>query len=218
MKPSIINYTSASYAIYLLKHTVYFVSLYVLKLSVPMTVFLSLEPYLAQWFINDCGGEVPVRLKRGSAECDILEALLQTPPKDGSYTPQLAPMEGQVEIVLPNFKRKDTRYYYYLSPRAAVVLHACIRNRFNVQLWKDLHTIGNVTKRNDIAISTWMKAHNIEDDEKNWNTIAKILQRKRAVYCAGKRLTDHKSSPHKKKVPKNATTSKHLCPPNKPEQ
>lgn len=164
-----------------------------------MTVFLTLEPYLAQWFINDCGGSYPIQLRRGSAECDILEALLKTPPKDDSYIPQLAPLENQVEIVLPNFRSKDTRYYYYLSPRAAVVLHACIRNRFNVQLWKDLHTIGNVTKRNDIAISEWMREHHIEDDDRNWNTIAKILQRKRAVYCVGKRLTSHKSSPHKKK-------------------
>ena len=183
-----------------------------------MTIFLSLEPYLAQWFIHDCGGEVPVRLKRGSAECDILEALLQTPPKDGSYSPQLAPMEGQVEIILPNFRYKDTRYYYYLSTHAAMVLHACIRNRFNVQLWKDLHTIRNITRRNDITISEWMDAHGIEDDERNWNTIAKILQRKRAVYCVGKRLTNHKSSQHKKKEQKNATTSEDNCPPENQEQ
>lgn len=171
-----------------------------------MTLFLSLEPYLAQWFINDCGGEYPIRLKRGSAESDILEALLQTPPKDGSYTPQLSPMEGQVEIVLPNFKRKDTRFYYYLSPRAAVVLHACIKNRFNVQLWKDLYTIGNTIRRKDVAISEWMEAHGIENDDRNWNTIAKILQRKRAIYCIGKRLTDHKSSKHKIKSPKITPT------------
>ena len=41
-------------------------------------------------------------------ECDILEALLQTPPKDGIYSPQLAPMEGLVEIILPNCRYKDT--------------------------------------------------------------------------------------------------------------
>lgn len=164
-----------------------------------MTVYLNLEPYLAQWLQHEGGGEYPIRLKRGSAESDILECFLTPQPKTEGYVPQLAPQEGQVEILLPCFKHKDIRTYNYLPHRAAIVLHACIRNRFNVQLWKDLHTIGNVTKRNDIVISAWMREHGIEDDDRNWNTIAKILQRKRAVYCAAGRLTDHKTGKHRKK-------------------
>ena len=37
------------------------------------TIYLDLEPYLAQWFIHEQGGEHPVTLTRGSAESDILE-------------------------------------------------------------------------------------------------------------------------------------------------
>ena len=48
-------------------------------------------------------------------------------------------------------------------------------------------------------LAEWMEAHGIMDDDTNWNTIAKILQRNRAVYFANRRLTDHKSSKHRKK-------------------
>jgi hypothetical protein len=44
-----------------------------------------------------------------------------------------------------------------------------------------------------------MEKNGIEVDDRNWNTIAKILQRKRAVYTPNGRLTNHKSSKHRKK-------------------
>ena len=163
------------------------------------SVFVTLEPYMEQWLRHECGDEYPIRVKRGSAEADILELWLTKPPKDPNWVPQLAPLPGQVEIILPYFDRKEIRTYNYLSKRGEICLRACFKNRFRVQLWKDLHTIGNVIRRNDIAISEWMEQHGIEDNDKNWNTIAKILQRKRAVYCPGGRLTDHHSSKHKKK-------------------
>ena len=139
------------------------------------TIFLSIEPYLSQWLIHESGGEYPIKLKRGSAEADILELFLQPQPKQEGYIPQFRPEEGQVEIVLPCFRRKDIRTYNYLPPKGAVRLRDCIRNRFLVMLWKDLYTIRNLTKRTDIAISEWMKQHGIVDDDRNWNTIAKIL-------------------------------------------
>ena len=176
------------------------------------TIFLSIEPYLSQWLIYESGGEYPIKLKRGSAEADILELFLQPQPKQEGYIPQFRPEEGQVEIVLPCFRRKDIRTYNYLPPKGAVRLRDCIRNRFLVMLWKDLYTIGNLTKRTDIAISEWMKQHGIVDDDRNWNTIAKILQRKRAVYCASGRLSNRKSSPHRRKLANNHPTSEDICP------
>ena len=85
------------------------------------TVFLNLEPYLAQWLQHESGGEYPIKLKRASAEADILECFLKPQPKEEGYVPQLRPEEGQVEIVLPCFKRKDIRTYNYLPPRAAIL-------------------------------------------------------------------------------------------------
>jgi hypothetical protein len=49
-------------------------------------------------------------------------------------------------------------------------------------------------------IADWMEAHGIMVDDKNWNTVAKILQRSRAVYCPNRRLTGHKSSKHRRKT------------------
>ena len=109
----------------------------------------------------------PAKVKRGSAEADILELWLGKPPKDPSWQPQLEPLPGQVELILPYFNTKNIRYNHYLCPRGEACLHACIRNRFRVQLWKDLHTIGNVIRRNDIAISEWMEKHGIEVNDKN---------------------------------------------------
>ena len=165
------------------------------------TIFLSLEPYLAQWLAHQCVGSHPITLKRGSAECDILQLHLQLQPKDRDYIPQVKPLPGQVEIVLPFFKHKDIRSYNFLPTKGQRALHECIRNRFLVALWKDIQTIGNITRRTDKTIEQWMIENGIEPDDRNWNTIAKILQRKRAVYCDNGRLSRRKSSKHKKRTP-----------------
>ena len=165
------------------------------------TIFLSLEPYLAQWLAHQCGGSHPITLKRGSAECDILMQHLQLQPKGKDYLPQVKPLPGQVEIVLPFFKHKDIRSYNYLPSKGQRALHECIRNRFLVALWRDIQTVGNITKRTDKTIEEWMIENGIEPDDRNWNTIAKILQRKRAVYCENGRLSNRKSSKHKKRTP-----------------
>ena len=158
------------------------------------TIFITLEPYLAQWLKHQMGGTSPIPVKRASAEAAILQMFLQKQPRDPQYRPQIKALPGQVELLLPRFRLRDTRTYNYLPPRGEMALHQCIRNRFKVALWTDLHTVGNVVKRTDIVISDWMEKHGIEVDDKNWNTIAKILQRCRATYCKNNRLTDHKSS------------------------
>ena len=163
------------------------------------TIFLTLEPYLAQWLLHECDGESPIKFKKNSAESKILELYLTTQPRKESYIPQTRPEPGQITVVLPHFRYKDTRNNNYLPPRGVVALQECIRNRFRVELWKDLYTIGNVIKRTDISITNWMKLHGIVDDDRNFNTIAKILQRSRAAYCPDGRLTNHKSSKHCKK-------------------
>ncbi len=163
------------------------------------TVFIDLEPYLSQWLAHENGNTYPFEFKRGSAESDLLRFFLKPQPTNPDYIPQHEPLPGQVAIKLPWFKHKDIRTNNYLPRAGQIAIHNCIRNRFKVMLWKDLYTIGNVVERNDIAISKWMVEHGIVVGDTNWNTIAKILQRCRASYCENKRLTDHKSSKHKKK-------------------
>ena len=151
------------------------------------TIFINLEPYLAQWLIHESDG-YPIQFKRGSAESGVLQLNLKKQPK--GYKPQKTAKPGQVEIILPDFKYLNVLVYNYLPPEGEMFLRSTIRTRFKVKLWKDLHTVGNVVKRNDIAISEWMEAHGIEVDDKNWNTIAKILQRNRAVYSPNRHLKD----------------------------
>ena len=163
------------------------------------TVFLTLEPYLAQWLAHESGGANPIPIKRGSAEAELLQLFLKRQPRDPDFRPQLRPLPGQVEILLPNFKHKDTRIYNYLPPRGEVCLHQCIRNRFKVRLWEDIFAIKNVTWRYKDRIEKWMERHGIQVDDTNYNTIAKLVQRYRSVYYVNRRLTDHKTSKHTKK-------------------
>ena len=193
------NYFCLNYTIsikYVMMNHSIFVSLYGNFKVMRYTIFLTLEPYLAQWLEHECGGKKPIPIKRGSAEADLLEAYLQKPPRNSDYQPQLRPLPGEVEIKVPYFKYKESRTYNYLSPRAKKYLRQCIRNRFKVQLWKDIESLDNTDKRLKYVIEEWMEAHGINVDDKNWNTIAKIEQRTRAVYYANRRLTNHNSSKH----------------------
>lgn len=174
------------------------------------TIFITLEPYLAQWLKHESGGISPIPIKRASAEADILRLNLRTQPRYDGYKRQFKPEPNQVEILLPKFKLKDTRNNNFLTAHGEKCLHECIRTRFRVALWKDLHTVGNVVKRTKESIEHWMETHGIEVDDTNWNTIAKILQRNRAVYCPNHRLTDHKSSKHRKKSDKLSQPQSHF--------
>lgn len=144
-----------------------------------MHLYLELEDYLAQWFINDQGGNNPIRLIRGSMESGLLEQFLQTPPPD--YRP-VVDGTGMVCILLPNFRSKDTRYNFYLPPKATEALKTCIRNRFDIEMWNSLHRFSAIFARQDNLIYAFMEKHGIELTEKNWNAIAKRYQRKRDIY------------------------------------
>lgn len=144
-----------------------------------MYLYLDLEEYLAEWFINDQGGNNPVKLIRGSIESHLLEMFLSTRPKD--YVPERDGLNF-VCIQLPKFRSKDTRDNFYLPPKAAEALKACIRNRFDIDMWNTLHRFDALFQRQDELIYAFMEKRNIELTEKNWNTIAKRYQRKRDIY------------------------------------
>ena len=83
---------------------------------------------------------------------------------------------------MPFFKSKDVRGKKYLPLAARNTLKRCIRNRFVIQLWSDLFRFGYIGKQKQDLIWAWMDAHGIEATETNWNTIAKIYDRKRRAY------------------------------------
>ena len=141
-------------------------------------IYLPLEDYLAQWFIHDQGGEVPVHLPRGSVESTLLQTHLAKRPIG-----QLQESgDGKTGIAIPTFRNRPAETYNFLPKHALSSLLNIIRERFDVQLWEDLHQFGKIGKRQDYLIYAFMEKHGIEASEKNWNAIAKRYQRQRNEY------------------------------------
>lgn len=153
-------------------------------------IYLDLEPWLAQWYIDDAGGNIPISLPRLSVEHKIFEVfLVPTPP---NVVPDLA-SEGSVAIQIPSLRYKPATQYNYLPKCAKSELRKCIRNRFVIQLWNDLHNFGYIGKRRDQLIYSWMENHGIECTDRNWNAIAKIYQRQYYNYYYRKKYRESKS-------------------------
>lgn len=144
-----------------------------------MNLYLEIEDYLAQWFIHENGGEVPVQLTRGSVESKTLELYMAKLPE--GIEPEVC-SDGKLAVRIPTFRNRPPETYNYLPPRAMSMLLNLIRNRFDIQLWEELHHFGKIGKRQDELIYAWMEKHGIEPTEKNWNAIAKRYQRQRNIY------------------------------------
>ena len=147
-------------------------------------LYIPLEDYLAQWFIHEHGGEVPVHLIRGSVESKILEVYLTHRPED--LLPDIGG-EGKLAIAIPSFRNRPPEVFNYLPKAALNSLLSIIRSRFDVKLWEELHHFGKIGKRQDELIYAWMNKHGIDSTEKNWNAIAKRYQRQRNIYLARER-------------------------------
>lgn len=152
-------------------------------------IYLDIDPYLAQWFINEQGGNNPVQLKRGCMESNILEQFLKKTPKNG--LPDLD-KEHKLSIIIPEFRHKPPATYNYLPPKATQMLINCIRNRFDLELWNSLHKFTTLFKRQDELIYAFIEKHNIEINETNWNAIAKRYRRKRDLYHTYERIKKYK--------------------------
>lgn len=156
-------------------------------------LYFRFEPYLAQWFIHEMGGSSPVELPRGSVEADILRLFLAKRPDD---VPVDTGKDANLAIVIPAFKEKEAETYNYLDTSAVHCLHKCIRSRFDVQLWQDLHKVHPRSNMLKDLIEAWMVTHGIEFNDTNWCAVTKRYQRKRDIYRRKEKKTQ-------KKCPKN---------------
>ena len=147
-------------------------------------VYIQLDDYLRDWFVNEQGGELPVNLARNTNERRILELFLIKQPANAA---PVLPAENAIPIVIPSFKFKPPEYYNYLPHKATSALISCIRNRFDCQMFEDLHAFKYIGKKQEDIIYAWMENHNIELSEKNWNAIAKRYQRLRNIYLTNER-------------------------------
>ena len=70
-------------------------------------LYIPLEDYLAQWFVHEHGGEIPVNLTRGSVESKILEVYMTHRPED--KLPETRG-DGLLPIAIPSFRNLRLRY------------------------------------------------------------------------------------------------------------
>lgn len=147
-------------------------------------IYLELEPYLKEWLINECGGRTPVYFPKLSVENRILETFLIKLPPNAS--PDLS-NSSNVAVAIPKFKNSDPATYNYLPVYAKKELKNTIRNRFIIELWRNLHHYGHIGKRRDHLIYGFMESHGIEINDTNYNTIAKIYLRQHRAYLARER-------------------------------
>lgn len=152
-------------------------------------IYLPLDEYLAQWFVHERGGELPVHLARGSVESKFLELFLKPLPdgvKPQAATPDMTP------VVIPEFKRRDPMTYNYLPPRAVNALVGLIRDRFDLELWSDLHRFGHIGTDRKELIEAWLEKNGMEQTEQNWNTVSKRYQRERERYEKRRRASEQR--------------------------
>lgn len=142
-------------------------------------IYLNLDTYLRQWFVNSHSGEVPVKLRKGSIESKILEISLKKWPKDVPVKPA---DRNAVPIAIPAFRYKPAEIYNYLPKSGREALVKCIRQRFDMEVWEDLHHFGRIGKELKEVIYAWMEEHKMENTEENWNAVSKRYQRQREKY------------------------------------
>lgn len=145
---------------------------------------ISLPKFIAAWLINEAGG-YPVRLAKSSVEFMILEQFsVSDPALDLNIVND--DTEQIVSIIVPNFKYKDNSYRF-ITDTGRKALEQCIKDRFNIALWKALHKFGNIGKKRKYIILAWMEANGIPDEGSNWDAIEKRYQRLRDSYLSKKR-------------------------------
>lgn len=145
-----------------------------------ITIFISLPPYLAQWYRHRCGGKDPISPVRGSYESNVIEEFLAKMPE--GVEPQLFPREDEVAIAIPSFRAKPPEYYNYLPPKARHLLENSIKVEFEIDMWQSLRRFKHVSANLKDLILAYMEKHKIEDTETNFLAISKAYQRKRQCH------------------------------------
>lgn len=176
-------------------------------------LYLTLPPYLAQWYADECRRNeharedtyksepyrypTPVKPLRGSLESGILELFLTKQP---AAVPEDFKDGANLVLAIPSFRNRDPRIYNYLRPSAREALQAAIHTRFQVKLFQDIHELVGVGKaRKDLTIIAWMEQHAIDFTETNYNSILKVFDRMRNTYTQSENRKIKKESKKSKK-------------------
>ena len=142
-------------------------------------IYLKMPSYLRQWFIHRHGGGDPVNLIRGSIESKLLQRATVKQPH-GIIPPRQ--QEGEVAINIPYSKSHDPRTYNYITETGKRALVSCIKDDFDMDLWRYLSDFGKIGKQQKDLIYLFMEQRGIKEDDSCWDSIAKIYQRLRKNY------------------------------------
>ena len=147
-------------------------------------IYISLPPYIAAWLRHD-SANYPIRFSRSSVEFLILEQFCVNDPALAVEIDRSSIMD-LIAVAVPEFKYKDSSYCF-LTDSGRRALEQCIKDRFNIILWKGLHKFGHIGKQRKYLILAWMEANGIPDEGSNWDAIEKRYQRQRDSYLAANR-------------------------------
>ena len=147
-------------------------------------IYISLPPYIAAWLRHE-SSSYPVRFSRSSVEFLILEQFCINDPAMAVELDHGSDKD-LVAVAVPEFKYKDSTYKY-ITDSGRRALEQCIKDRFNVLLWKGLHKFGHIGKKRKYLILAWMEEKGIPDEGSNWDSIEKRYQRQRNSYLAANR-------------------------------
>lgn len=146
-------------------------------------VYIHMDRYLRQWFINERGSD-PVVLQKGSVESSILKLFLRR-IHEGETPVVKSP--DTVSVVIPSFKLRDPAIHNYLPPRAERLFCSFVRKRFDMELLQDLIEFPVEGEDLQDLIYAWMESHGMEIDEINFMAVKKRFDRKRQLYKMAER-------------------------------
>lgn len=160
-----------------------------------ITLSFQCEDYLRQWFIHINGGSSPVRLKKNTPESNCLQFALRSKSENIS-SPEIDGIP--LVVFIPCFRFKNPKDYNSITETGRKMFLSILRMRFDEQIWYDLHSIYNFGITKEDLIYTWMESHGIDPTEKNFNAVAKRLQRLRSRTLSKVRVRNFRKNSKKR--------------------
>lgn len=153
-------------------------------------VYIKMPSYLRQWFVNRHGGNIPVRLRRGSIESKLMQRITVLLPSGAIPQKQ---KEGEIAIEIPYYKSHDPRIYNYVTETGKRAMLERLKIDFALDVWEFLHDFGKIGKQQKDLIYLFMEQRGIEEDGSCWDAIAKIYQRMRNIYRTNLRQKEQRN-------------------------
>lgn len=139
--------------------------------------YISLDPYLAQWFSFICGGGYPLTLRKGSPESILIQRFSR---KKSEAESAGLPAPGDLAIRIPESKAKPADIYCHVPDSAKDLFLRSIRQQFDLMLFNDIvRDLFPASLKRDL-IYAWMEKYQIDNTEQNWLAVEKRYSRLRA--------------------------------------